>query len=158
AYNDFLSDYCAEDPKRLIALTAVPFWDIERAAQEIERCANMGHRGILFTHAPDSFGQPFFGDPHWTPLWEVCQEIGLPVNFHIGSGNVTMITNTMQWYAGNGLQTNTAKSTAQAFLSNAHGVMEVIGSGVCHRYPRLNFVSVESGVGWIPFVLESMNW
>jgi uncharacterized protein len=34
----------------------------------------------------------------------------------------------------------------------------LIFGGVCHRFPRLNFVSVESGVGWVPFMLESRDW
>src|SRR4029077_2000409 len=29
---------------------------------------------------------------------------------------------------------------------------------VCHRFPRLDFVSVESGVGWLPFALASLDW
>ena len=29
---------------------------------------------------------------------------------------------------------------------------------MCQRFPRLNFVSVESGVGWVPFLLEGMDW
>ena len=31
-------------------------------------------------------------------------------------------------------------------------------SGVCHRYPNLDFVSVENGAGWLPFLGESMDW
>ncbi|HSE44154.1 MAG TPA: hypothetical protein VLA89_02380, partial [Gemmatimonadales bacterium] len=29
---------------------------------------------------------------------------------------------------------------------------------MCHRFPRLKFVSEESGVGWVPFLLEPMDW
>jgi predicted TIM-barrel fold metal-dependent hydrolase len=36
--------------------------------------------------------------------------------------------------------------------------MEIITAGVCHRFPRLDFVSVESGVGWVPFLLEALDW
>jgi predicted TIM-barrel fold metal-dependent hydrolase len=31
-------------------------------------------------------------------------------------------------------------------------------SGVLVRYPQIKFVSVESGIGWIPFVLEAMDY
>jgi predicted TIM-barrel fold metal-dependent hydrolase len=34
----------------------------------------------------------------------------------------------------------------------------LIFGGVCQRFPRLKFVSVESGVGWVPFLLEGMDW
>ena len=36
--------------------------------------------------------------------------------------------------------------------------MRLIGLGVCHRFPQLNFVSVESGVGWLPFYISSFDW
>jgi predicted TIM-barrel fold metal-dependent hydrolase len=34
----------------------------------------------------------------------------------------------------------------------------MIVGGVCHRFPRLNIVSVESGIGWIPYLLEALDW
>src|SRR5260370_34586585 len=30
--------------------------------------------------------------------------------------------------------------------------------GVCERFSDLQFISVESGIGWIPFALEAMDW
>ena len=44
------------------------------------------------------------------------------------------------------------------FFLNASAITSLIFGGICQRFPRLNFVSVESGVGWIPFLLESMDW
>ena len=35
---------------------------------------------------------------------------------------------------------------------------DLIFGGVCHRFPNLNLVSVESGVGWIQPYLESADW
>jgi predicted TIM-barrel fold metal-dependent hydrolase len=34
----------------------------------------------------------------------------------------------------------------------------VIVTGLCHRYPELSFVSVESGAGFLPFLLQSLDW
>ena len=31
-------------------------------------------------------------------------------------------------------------------------------SGVLHRFPKLKIVSVESGIGWIPFLLEALDY
>ncbi|HZP29498.1 MAG TPA: amidohydrolase family protein, partial [Acidimicrobiia bacterium] len=31
-------------------------------------------------------------------------------------------------------------------------------SGIFDRYPQLKMVSVESGVGWIPFILEALDY
>src|SRR5205814_4963668 len=48
AYNDYLTEWCSADPNRLIAITALPFWDVQASVAEIERCARLGHKGILF--------------------------------------------------------------------------------------------------------------
>jgi predicted TIM-barrel fold metal-dependent hydrolase len=36
--------------------------------------------------------------------------------------------------------------------------VNLIFGGLLDRYPSLNFVSVESGLGWLPFVLESAEY
>ncbi len=44
------------------------------------------------------------------------------------------------------------------FIGNARVVTNVILSGMLDRYPTLQMVSVESGVGWIPFILETLDY
>ena len=41
-------------------------------------------------------------------------------------------------------------------VTNATQITDLLFSGVLARYPKLKFISVESGVGWIPFMLEAM--
>jgi predicted TIM-barrel fold metal-dependent hydrolase len=44
------------------------------------------------------------------------------------------------------------------FLRNGTQMVDLIMSGVLARYPQIKFVSVESGIGWIPFVLEALDY
>jgi predicted TIM-barrel fold metal-dependent hydrolase len=44
------------------------------------------------------------------------------------------------------------------YLTNAGVVGNLIYSGVLERFPQLQVVSVESGVGWIPFFLEALDY
>ena len=44
------------------------------------------------------------------------------------------------------------------FLSNAKTLVNLLLCGLLERFPKLKFVSVESGVGWIPFVLEATDY
>lgn len=156
AYNDFLAEWCAVNPNRLLAQMATPFWDVKASVAEIKRAAKAGHRGINFTHLPETFGFPHLADPHWNPIWEIAQDMELPINFHIGNGNMSDVR--IPFYPGNGRQVTYSKHAIMTFMDNALGILEIIGSGICHRYPKLNFVSVESGVGWIPFILASLEW
>ncbi|MDA8044387.1 MAG: amidohydrolase family protein [Actinomycetota bacterium] len=153
-FNDFMHDWCSEDPDRLIPLISTPFWDLEFALDEVERCAGRGHRGILFTWTPEAYGLPYLADPFWDPLWERCAAHEIPVNFHVGSGSFELKLG----YRGNGFQVNYARAVTAGTLSNAHALTEVISSGITLRHPRLKFVLVESGVGWVPFVLDMMLW
>ena len=134
---------------------ATPFWDVDLCVDEMRRAAERGHKGVLMTSQPDVFDFPRLSDPHWDPVWAQAQDLGLSVNFHIGSGDLTAIRDTE---VHNGRQAAFAKATVQFFLDNSNAVMDIIFSGICHRFPDLKFVSVESGIGWLPFLLEAMDW
>ncbi|NCY15942.1 MAG: amidohydrolase [Actinobacteria bacterium] len=155
AYNDFLTDWCSADPNRLLAITALPFWDLDLAIDEMERCIDLGHRAINFCNQPADHGQPPLAHRHWDPIWARAQEAGIPVNFHVGGGSMgTQFTDVAEM----GWMTNFARVSSLIFLDNMRSVAELIFGGICHRFPDLRFVSVESGVGWIPGALETFDW
>ena len=156
-YNDWQTEWASVDARRLLPITSIPFWDVAAAAKEVHRCAAMGHKGILFTGEPQYFGQPLLGDPHWNPLWEAAVELDLPISFHVGSGDMTegLLKNRVAAYG------SAAAFTALAvniLFQNGIQVSDLIMSGVLARYPSIKFVSVESGIGWIPFMLETMDY
>jgi len=157
AYNDFLTDWCSPDPRRLIPITATPFWDVEASVKEIERFAKMGHKGVLFTGEPQSHNMPILASSHWNPLWEVAQASDLPVSFHIGTGTFDDgFTAERIEMTGPG-RTNGYAATS-LFLDNGKQLADLLFSGILPRYPDLKFVSVEAGVGFIPFILESCDY
>jgi predicted TIM-barrel fold metal-dependent hydrolase len=156
AYNDFLRDFASADDRRLITIMATPFWDIDETIAEITRGIELGHRGILFTGEPQRFGLPFLGDHHWDPLWSLAQESGLAIHFHIGSGDAGT-TFSPERIAVNGTAATYGLSSVELFLKNGMQVSDLLLSGILPRFPDLKFVSVESGVGWIPFVLEATD-
>jgi predicted TIM-barrel fold metal-dependent hydrolase len=156
-YNDWQTEWASTDSRRLLPIISIPFWDVAAAAKEVRRCAALGHRGILFTGEPQSFGQPLLGDPHWNPLWEVAVELDLPISFHIGSGEMpgSIVKTRIAAYGRAATYTTIA---IDLLLQNGRQISDLIMSGVLARYPTIKFVSVESGIGWIPFVLEAMDY
>ena len=74
AYNDFQSDFCNAAPGRFVAITSLPFWDLDETLAEIDRCTAAGHRGINFTQDPTAFGLPALADRHWDPMWASVSE------------------------------------------------------------------------------------
>lgn len=157
AYNDWITEWCATDPSRLLAVTATPFWDVHATVTEVERCAALGHRGILFTGEPQTFGLPLLGDQSWDPLWRVAAETGMPISFHIGGGDFAAPF-TAQRIAAHGIAATYVKASVQLFLENGVQILDLLLSGVLPRFPDVRFVSVESGVGFIPFLLEAADY
>ncbi len=155
AYNDFLADWTSVAPERFIPIMALPFWDVPAAIVEMDRAQKRGLKGIVFGSQPETWGQAMLPDPHWDPIWAAAQDRSLSVNFHIISGNGFDL---FGGYPGNGQHTNAAKQSAGFFLDNSNAIGDVIMGGICDRFPRLKFVSVESGIGWIPSYLEALDW
>jgi predicted TIM-barrel fold metal-dependent hydrolase len=158
AYNDFLRDWASADPRRLITIASLPFWDVKASVTEIERCAELGFKGILFTGEPQRFGLPTFGDPSWDLLWSAAQASGLPVHFHIGAGEDNVQDLMTPRRPSHGMAGAEAYANVNLFMKNGVQCGDLITSGVLARYPELRFVSVESGIGWIPFVLEAADY
>jgi uncharacterized protein len=153
AYNDFLIDWQSAAPTRYVPLMTVPFWDLDEAIKEMHRSADLGHKGIVFPARMDDFGLPELSNTHWNRFWAEAQEMNLSINFHIGSGNIPLFGTDNA-----GKHLGYAWTGTMLFALNASAIASLIFGGICERFPALNFVSVESGVGWIPFLLESMDW
>ena len=156
AYNDFLRDWASADARRLLTVMSLPFWDIDETVKEITRNLDAGHRGILFTGEPQRFGLPYLAEDHWNPLWAIAEEAGLPVHFHIGSGDMNSSFGPER-ISRYGTAATYAYTSTEMFLKNGLQCADLITSGVLPRFPDLDFVSVESGIGWIPFVLEAAD-
>ncbi len=150
-YNEWLADFCKARPERFAGLACIPNTPVELAVQEIERAARRGGlRGLDVANAPE---MPPLWDPYWEPIWSLSAETGLPVHLHtIGGGRPN-------W------EHHPAKVQRAAFaafitgfqLHMAHYLLGLIYAGVLERHPRLRFVVGESGIGWIPYVLDHMD-
>ncbi len=155
AYNDWLSEFASADPRRLIPMMMLPFWDIDASVAEMKRAHEMGHKGVLFAARYDKVGLPRLMDDHWEPLLAQAQEMGLSMNFHVG---FLASSDDLKGAVDQSKKLDFTRESSLVLLGNAQNIAEAVLSGVCHRYPRLNFVSVENGAGWLPFLGESMDW
>lgn len=158
AYNDFLSEFCSAAPDRLLALTNLPWWDIDLSVAELKRCYDLGHKGLNFGWQFEKAGLPALRTDHWEPLLKMCEEMGLPVNFHTAFNESFSEDQGIVANAESFTTMDLCKISAQSMLANANCITELILGRICERYPTLKFVSVESGIGYIPFLLDSLDW
>jgi len=151
-YNDWLRDFCSHYPDRQIGLACLPYGDIDWAVQEIRRCAKMGLKGLELSCSWDM--EPMW-HPVWEPLWKAVDDVQLPLHFH------TFPTTSPRAREGVSPHVRraamfTGVSAFQMGLINI--IAALIGAGVLERYPRLRVSFGESGVGWIPYALDRMDF
>lgn len=156
-YNDAMAEMQEAGKGRLFPVALLPWWDVEASVAEAERIAAMGLRGVNMTSDPQQGGAPDLNDRAWDPLWEVCADRGLPVNFHIGASD-----SSLSWFGTSPWPSldddhKLAIGSSMMYLTNARVISNLIISGLLERHPQVKFVSVESGIGWIPFLLEALE-
>lgn len=156
-YNDALVEFQEATGGRVFGMALLPWWDLEQAEAEIERVHANGLRGIVTCSNPEEAGLPDMASPQWNGIWERCSELAMPINFHIGSSQGNLDFFGKAPWPSFGQEQKLAVGSANLFMGNARVIGNMIYSGVPERYPDLKFVSVESGVGWLPFFLESLD-
>jgi predicted TIM-barrel fold metal-dependent hydrolase len=165
AYNDFLADFTASDPKRFIPIMMLPLWDVDACLVEMKRAADLGHKGVLMAALLDRIGLGDITDERWEPMLAAAQDMDLSLNFHIGFSVRESSSSSKGWQ----MRTKAALAerlnrksfvhkTGLMFSSVVEAAGLVIMGGVAAKYPRLKFVSVESGFGYWPYVLEQWDW
>ena len=157
-FNDAMAEFQHASGQRLFPMALLPWWDIDAAAAEAERIHEMGLRGVNTNADPQDQGYPDLGTDHWDPLWDVCSDLALPVNFHVGASETQHSWFGKAPWPSLGDDAKLLLGSSMIMLSNARVVSNIIISGVLERFPKLKVVSVESGIGWIPFVLESLEY
>ncbi len=157
-YNDAAAEMQEGSGNRLLPLPVMPAWDIDACVEEAKRVGARGARGINMTTDPDDLGAPDLANRAWDPFWAVCEELELPVHFHIGASVTGMNFYGRYFWPSHPDNTKLAIGGSLLFIGNARVVTNLILSGIFDRHPRLKAVSVESGIGWIPFILETLDY
>ena len=156
-YNDYVAEFASVAPDRFVLLTTLPFWDLEASIAELRRCHAMGHRGVLWAATLEKHGLPDFTDRHWDPLYAVAQDLSMSINFHVGVGNTAEEIEQAMNRDDYDPAFNVARSS-MSFVGNARTLGLLLTSGLCERFAELDFVSVESGFGYVPFLLDALDW
>jgi uncharacterized protein len=157
-FNDAMAEMQADSGNRIFPMAMMPWWDVKLAAAEAVRTADMGLRGVNMNSDPHLHGLPPLGDEYWNPLWEVCVDRSLPVNFHIGASDESWSWFGVGLWPGHTPEVELCYGGAMLFVGNMRVVTNILLSRFLEKWPQLKIVSVESGAGWIPFVLEGLEY
>ncbi|MFJ6569250.1 amidohydrolase family protein [Streptomyces sp. NPDC091292] len=157
-WNDVMVEMQQQSGGRLFGMGIVPWWDIDLAVGEVERIHSLGIRGVNLNADPQNQGLPELSDSYYTPMWDAISALDLPVNFHIGASvSQTSYSGTGPWPSMTNDQ-KIAVGSSLMYMSNSRIITNFIYSGLLDRHPKLKVVSVESGVGWLPFLLTALDY
>jgi len=151
AYNQYIAEFNRTEPGRYYGLGCLPNHDAKLAADELRHCATLGLHGAVFV--PWGSAMPVWHEM-WEPVWSAAEETGLVVSFHVFEGGGATVG-----YEVKGVRHPAVIGawTTVAPMQMDEVCVSVILSGVCERHPRLRLVLGESGIGWLPYILERLD-
>ncbi|GAA4548424.1 amidohydrolase family protein [Pseudonocardia xishanensis] len=150
AYNDWLiDDWCATAPDRFIASILLPLWDPQASAAEIRRCRDKGALSISFPENPAPLGLPSYWTRNWDPVFDAAIETGMPLSMHIGTSG--------------GLPHPAPESSENVEISlcglnSMETMADLVFSGILQRFPNIKIALSEGGAGWVPYIVERMQY
>ena len=155
AYNDWLMEFCAAAPDRLLGVAILPPEDPVAACDEVYRLARTGR----FRQANLQIANvtPRLHDAAWEPLWRAFEETGLILSFHVvvfGAGGVA-IGNPAHTQDRTASVFNATKQFMGQFLDP---FVDLFAWGLLERHPKLKLVMGESGVGWLPWIVQELDY
>ncbi len=159
AHNRMMTDFCSVD-KRLLATAYVPLEDFDRAAQVTKEAIELGAKALMVpSSCPQNHGPSHIG---LFPVWEMAQEAGIPVLFHVGGEDKLNKT-----YKENGLPPvpdfhgGDDNFTSVSYMPIPTSVMQTLATlifdGVFDRVPQLKWGVVELGAAWLPGWMRAMD-
>lgn len=147
AHNRWMADFCKMDPVRRIGLAVIPaLYDMDLNLAEIRWAKENGLKGVMLPTLMDGFD--YYNHPKYYPMWELLQELELPINFHSGAAAPYDVSSP-GWIG--------CYLSEYAFWLT-RPMWTMIFGGVYEFYPRLKTVFTEAGGEfWFPWILELMD-
>jgi predicted TIM-barrel fold metal-dependent hydrolase len=152
AYNDYIAEFCAAEPRRLRGIALLNVDEPGEAVRELERCRRLGLAGAMISVLPAP--ERPYDLPLYEPLWSAAVDLDMPLAMHVATGRTAASVDARQ--------EGVTRVSPSAFYLQDHFVRKSLGemifSGVFERHPRLRVGSVEHEVAWIPFFLAQMDY
>ncbi len=162
ASNRGVSEFCGGD-ERLVGVGFVPMHDVDRALAEVDFALSQGLGAIWVPATPWAGMSP--GHGAWDPFYARLAEAGVPFTLHVGGSPRELapawVNNGLAlpkgFEEGGGEHIHAREMAAlhhpaEVFLTS------IIFDGVFERHPALQGMCVELGAGWVPQMLDRLDW
>lgn len=154
AFNDWLTDYCNTNSKRLKPAAIVSLHDPELAAAEARRAVEKkGHVGVVLLPMP--IKDRYMNSPECDVLWKEISRLNVPLAFHGTSGGASKdyVTNRYRGKANFRTQNHACAFPLELMLA----MNSMIVGGVLERFPTMRVGFLEGNCGWLPWWLHRLD-
>jgi predicted TIM-barrel fold metal-dependent hydrolase len=152
-YNEWAWEVFASYNDRMSPAAAIATADLAGSIAEVTRVAKLGFRLLTLPCKPvwgaHDVDHPNYNLPVFDPLWEVIQDVNLPITFHVSTGRDPRASR------GNGGAV--INYVSHSLSPTIEPVANLCASGVLKRFPRLRFATIEAGIGWVAWMLDAMD-
>ncbi len=135
-------------------LASIAAGDVELANAEAAWAAEHGFVGLCLgnspIYGPKQWGNLEYNDPEFETFWALTSEAELPLTFHVSTGRDPRAV------GGNGGAI--INYVCHSMETTIEPLVQLITSGVFERHPELQAGMVESGIGFVPWLLETMDY
>ncbi|WP_241032468.1 amidohydrolase family protein [Rhodococcus pseudokoreensis] len=146
AYNRWFVEHILPKDPRIKSLIALPFEDPQACLETVH----------LYGDNPDVLGFMVTSQRHagvhrneYMRLYAELEERGLPLGFHAGPSWKDTMTSTMNRFLS---------VHAMSFVTcNMTHMTNWIINGLPERFPNLKVIWIESGLAWIPFMMQRLD-
>jgi predicted TIM-barrel fold metal-dependent hydrolase len=148
-YNDWLMEFCAAAPDRLIGVPMLPETP-DGATEELLRLAAKG--GVRQVTLMIAQIKPKLDDPAWEKLWTALEESGIILSWHI------TVFLPVPGSRAAGKAASVFENT-KGFLNNfLEPFVDLFAWGILERHPKLKMVMAEAGTGWLPWLVQELDY
>ena len=152
AYNEWLSEFCADSDGRLVPQAIIPTTGVKDAVDELRWALDQGHKGALISRMPTG---EFEYSAEDDPFFDLANEAEIPVAVHIGSFLRPNPSEQRRSFQDLGFL-----GSAGAIKAGSHTLpvaSDLIFTGFYEKFTKLKIVLVEANIGWIPTLLEQTD-
>ncbi len=150
AYNDWMYDFCAPAPDRLLGAAMISPFDVEDAVTEVERAVHeLGFKSIFMRS--NQMTDKTWHDPYYDPLWSVLEELDIPIGFHESSSSGARQVG--QHFEPNFMLRRVFAQPVEQMMALA----SFCGGGVLERHPKLRAAFLEANCAWAPWLLWRLD-
>jgi predicted TIM-barrel fold metal-dependent hydrolase len=153
-WNRWARENFADYWHRFMPMAVIAPGDLEGAMAEVKWAAEQGFKGLSLPNKPIfgplKPGELQYNDKVFDPLWSLIAEVDLPMTFHVSTGRDPR--------GVTGLGGAVINYVCHSMPTVMEPLVQLISSGVFERHPTLKAGSIEGGIGWVPWMIEAMDY